>query len=66
VRDRFVRGQADGDVPPGADIDALTAYVSSVQLGMSLQSRGGATRQELSAVVDQSMVALERPARPTE
>jgi AcrR family transcriptional regulator len=65
VRDRFARGQADGDVPPGADIDALAAFVSSVQFGMSLQARDGATRQELSTVVDQAMVALDRSARPT-
>jgi AcrR family transcriptional regulator len=66
VRDRLVRGQADGDVPPGADIGALAAFVSSVQFGMSLQARDGATRQDLSAVVDQAMMALDRLARPTE
>jgi AcrR family transcriptional regulator len=65
VRDRLARGQADGDVPSGADIDALAAFVSSVQFGMSLQARDGATRQELSTVVDQAMVALDRSARPT-
>jgi AcrR family transcriptional regulator len=65
VRDRFARGQADGDVPPGADIDALAAYVSTVQFGMSLQARDGATRDELSAVVDRAMVAVEHLVRPT-
>jgi hypothetical protein len=59
VRDRLARGQADGDVPPGADIDALAAYVSTVQFGMSLQARDGATSEELSAVVDRAMVAVE-------
>ena len=65
VRDRLARGQADGDVPPGADIDALAAYVSAVQFGMSLQARDGATRDELSAVVDRAMVAVEHLVRPT-
>jgi AcrR family transcriptional regulator len=65
VRDRLARGQADGDVPPGADIDALAAYVSAVQFGMSLQARDGASREELSAVVDRAMVAVEHLVRPT-
>jgi AcrR family transcriptional regulator len=52
VRERLARGQADGDVPPGADIDALAAYVMSVQYGLSVQARDGASRAELSAVVD--------------
>jgi AcrR family transcriptional regulator len=65
VRDRLARGQADGDVPPGADIDALAAYVSTVQFGLSLQARDGAAREELSAVVDRAMVAVEHLVRPT-
>jgi AcrR family transcriptional regulator len=52
VRERLARGQADGDVPPGADTGALAAYVMSVQYGLSLQARDGATRAELDAVVD--------------
>ena len=52
MRERLARGQADGDVPPGADIDALAAYVMSVQYGMSVQARDGASPAELSAVVD--------------
>jgi hypothetical protein len=65
VRDRLARGQTDGDVPPGADIGALAAYVSTVQFGMSLQARDGANREELSAVVDQAMVAVGQLVRPT-
>jgi hypothetical protein len=65
LRDRFARGKADGDVPPGADIGALAGYISSVQFGMSVQARDGATREELSAVVDCAMAALERLERPT-
>jgi AcrR family transcriptional regulator len=52
VRERLVRGQADGDVPPGADTGALAAYVMSVQYGLSLQARDGAAREELDTVVD--------------
>jgi hypothetical protein len=66
MRDRLARGQAEGDVPSGADIDALAAFVSSVQFGMSSQARGGASREEPAAVVDQAMVAVSRLVRPTE
>lgn len=52
VRERLARGQADGDVPPGADVDALAAYVMSVQYGLSVQARDGADRDQLDAVVD--------------
>jgi AcrR family transcriptional regulator len=52
VQERLARGQADGDVPSGADTGALAAYVMSVQYGLSLHARDGATREELDTVVD--------------
>jgi AcrR family transcriptional regulator len=52
VQERLVRGQADGDLPSGADTGALAAYVMSVQYGLSLHARDGATREELDTVVD--------------
>jgi AcrR family transcriptional regulator len=64
VRERLDRGQAEGDVPSGVDTCAFAAYVSSVQFGMSLQARDGATRAELIAVVDTAMAGWERAARP--
>jgi AcrR family transcriptional regulator len=64
VRERLERGQADGDVPLGADTAALAAYVSSVQFGMSLQARDGAGRAALLAVVDAAMAGWEHATRP--
>ncbi|GAA1274500.1 TetR/AcrR family transcriptional regulator [Pseudonocardia aurantiaca] len=64
VRERLDRGQAEGDVPSGVDAGALAAYVSSVQFGMSLQARDGATRTELTAVVETAMAGWECAARP--
>jgi hypothetical protein len=58
-------------VPSGADIDALAAYVMSVQYGLSLHARDGATRDELNSVVDcllagwDGVVAARVPTRPT-
>jgi AcrR family transcriptional regulator len=68
VEERLVRGQADGDVPPGADAGALAAYVMSVQFGLSLHARDGATREQLDTVVDcvlagwDALVAARVPA----
>ncbi|GAA5111429.1 TetR/AcrR family transcriptional regulator [Pseudonocardia adelaidensis] len=59
VRERLVRGQADGDVPPDADTGALAAYVMSVQFGLSLHARDGATRDQLDAVVDHTLAGWE-------
>ena len=50
-------------MPSGADIDALAAYVSSVQFGMSVRARDGAGRAELSAVVDAAMAGSEYTTR---
>jgi AcrR family transcriptional regulator len=60
VRERLARGQADGDVPRDADIGALAAYVLSVQFGLSLQARDGASREELDTVVDLMLAGWER------
>lgn len=64
VRERLARGQSDGDVPPGADIGALAAYVMSVQYGLSLQARDGAGREELDTVVDCVLASWEALVRP--
>jgi AcrR family transcriptional regulator len=64
VRERLDRGRADGDMPSGADTTVLAAYVSSVQFGMSVQARDGASRAELCAVVAFAMAGWERAARP--
>ncbi|HHX7817362.1 TPA: TetR/AcrR family transcriptional regulator [Pseudomonas aeruginosa] len=50
LRERFARGVADGDVPAGADLDALTSFYSSVLQGLSIQARDGASRQQLLAI----------------
>lgn len=59
VQERLARGQADGDMTSGADTAALAAYVMSVQYGLSLQARDGATRDELDAVVDCMLAGWE-------
>ena len=57
LRVRFERAVAEGDLPKRADPAALAKYVATVQQGLSVQMNGGATRDELMAVVDVALRA---------
>ena len=57
VRLRLDRGVADGDLPPGTDTRALSAYFITVMQGMSLRARDGGTRAELLDVAGYAMAA---------
>ncbi|MGO1051407.1 TetR/AcrR family transcriptional regulator [Crossiella sp. CA198] len=59
LRQRLARGQAEGDVPPEADVDALAGYYNTLLQGLSIQARSGADRAELSAIVDAAMRAWD-------
>jgi AcrR family transcriptional regulator len=65
VRDRLATGAVAGDVPAGAGVGALADYVASVQFGMSVRARDGATAAELTAVVEQAMIACAATLRPS-
>jgi AcrR family transcriptional regulator len=57
LRERFERAKVEGDLPAGADPGDLARYVVAVMHGMSVQSAGGASRQELQGVIDLSLRA---------
>src|SRR5206468_3156330 len=44
--------------PTGADAAALAKYVATFQLGLAVQSAGGATREELMAAVEVALRGL--------
>lgn len=46
---------AQGELPAGTDIDALTALYVSIQQGMSIQARDGASRESLLGVARMAM-----------
>ena len=48
---RIGQGVAEGEIPPSADIGQLARFVQTVQNGMAVQSRNGASRAELEGVV---------------
>jgi AcrR family transcriptional regulator len=61
LRTRLAQGQADGQLPPGCDIDTLARYVATLHQGLSVQAASGASRAELLAVV---RIALQQWPRP--
>jgi AcrR family transcriptional regulator len=59
VRRRLERGIAEGELPAQFDVAAAAAFYVTVQNGLSLQARDGATRQVLDGIVDCAMGAWD-------
>lgn len=57
LKARLDQGVADGEFPPETDVHALARFIQTVQSGMSILARDGATREELEAV---AKLAIER------
>lgn len=58
-RRRLDQGVKDGDVPEGADADAVAAFYATVLHGLAVQSRDGAPRAQLETVITCAMAAWE-------
>jgi AcrR family transcriptional regulator len=56
---RLQRGVAEGDLPPNTDTAALAAYYTTVLQGLSIQSRDGASHEDLNVLVDCAMAAWD-------
>lgn len=50
LKTRLQRGVADGEISAQADLDAIARFYVTVQQGMSIQARDGASRRELESV----------------
>lgn len=57
VKTRLLRGIKEGDVPPNTNVTALSRYFVTLQQGMSIQARDGATAKELDSVATTAMQA---------
>ena len=62
--DRIRQGIADGDVPAGADAQAMAEFYTTVLNGLALQARDGAGGPALARVIDGAMAAWDVLARP--
>ncbi|MBI3562480.1 MAG: TetR/AcrR family transcriptional regulator [Gammaproteobacteria bacterium] len=56
---RLKRGVTEGELPNGPDWRAIATFYSTVQQGMSIQARDGASRKTLLAVADCAMAAWD-------
>jgi AcrR family transcriptional regulator len=56
---RFERAMEDGEIAKRTDVAALARYVQTVQNGMSILARDGATRAELEAVARVAMASWD-------
>lgn len=54
---RLERAVAEGELPQGIDCGAIATFYLTVQQGMSLQARDGATRETLTEVARSAMAA---------
>lgn len=59
IRRRLERGVAEGDLPAGLDLAAITSFYTTVLHGLPLQARDGASREALMAAVDGAMAAWD-------
>lgn len=59
LRQRLERGIAEGDVPAGADTEAIAAFYNTVLEGMSIEARDGASAEALQAIVDCAMAGWD-------
>jgi AcrR family transcriptional regulator len=56
---RLSRAVQDGEIPASADLNALARFVQTVQSGMSILARDGASAAELTKVAQLSMLGWD-------
>lgn len=61
---RLERAVRDGDLPDGTDCRAIARFYVTVQQGMSIQARDGASRDSLLAIGRCAMAAWDRLTAP--
>jgi AcrR family transcriptional regulator len=59
LQDRLRRAVDDGELPPGTDVAALAAFVTTIQQGLSIHARDGADRSTLDAVADHALTVWD-------
>jgi len=62
LKTRLERAVAEGDIPAATDIHALARFVQTVQNGMSILARDGASRADLEEVAEIAMLGWDARA----
>jgi AcrR family transcriptional regulator len=60
LRERLDQAVATGELPASLDSGAIAVFYATVQQGMSIQARDGASRATLIAIADGAMAAWDR------
>lgn len=63
IKQRLIRGIAEGDLSSGTDVNALASFYISIVDGMAIRARDGASLKTLNAIVDYAMAAWDKMAR---
>lgn len=64
LKARLQQGVTDGELPADTDVHALARFVQTVQSGMSILARDGATQAELEAVAQAALRSFPGGAGP--
>ena len=64
LKARLRQGVTDGELPADTDVHALARFVQTVQSGMSILARDGATQAELEAVAQAALRSFPGGAGP--
>ena len=56
---RLNQAISEGEIPVSTDVHALARFIQTVQNGMSILARDGATRSELEAVAELAMLGWD-------
>jgi AcrR family transcriptional regulator len=63
LKERLVQAVAEGEMGESTDIHALARFAQTVQSGMSILARDGASRQELEDVAEVAMLGWDARAK---
>ncbi len=59
IEERLQRAMAEGELPASFDPRSIASYYVTVQQGMSIQARDGASRPALEAIARAAMAAWD-------
>jgi len=65
LRELLRQGVVRGEISAAADLDAIAKYYVTVQQGMSIQARDGASRQQLEQIATAALAAWPPLTAPT-
>jgi AcrR family transcriptional regulator len=66
MRERLERASKEGELPRGIDCQAIATFYVTVQQGMSIQARDGASQRTLLGIAHSAMAAWDKLTKVTQ